>query len=94
LEIPEQIRKRYVAHVALIVEAVNLKKTYVLGKISVEALRGVKLWVQSGDFLAILGPSGSGKSIMLDLIGALDKPNAGTLMIDGVDVSTKWTITI
>jgi ABC-type lipoprotein export system ATPase subunit len=50
--------------------------------------------VQSGDFLAILGPSGSGKSIMLDLIGALDKPNAGTLTIDGVDVSTKWTITI
>jgi hypothetical protein len=43
LEIPEQIRKRYVAHVALIVEAVNLKKTYVLGKIPVEALRGVKL---------------------------------------------------
>jgi putative ABC transport system ATP-binding protein len=73
---------------APIVEAVELKKTYMLGKIPVEALCGVNLKVESGDFLAILGPSGSGKSTMLNLIGALDKPTAGTLLIDGVDVST------
>jgi putative ABC transport system ATP-binding protein len=71
-----------------IVEAVELKKTYMLGKIPVQALRGVNLKVESGDFLAILGPSGSGKSTMLNLIGALDKPTAGTLLIDGVDVTT------
>lgn len=70
-----------------IVEAVNLKKTYMLGRIPVEALRGVNLKVESGDFLAILGRSGSGKSTLLNLIGALDKPTAGTLLIDGVDVS-------
>jgi putative ABC transport system ATP-binding protein len=73
---------------ALVVEAVDLKKTYMLGKIPVQALRGVNLKVESGDFLSILGPSGSGKSTLLNLIGALDKPTAGKMLIDGVDVST------
>jgi len=70
-----------------VVEAINVKKTYMLGRIPVEALRGVNLKVESGDFISILGPSGSGKSTMLNLIGALDKPTSGTLLIDGVDVS-------
>src|SRR4030067_1363230 len=72
----------------MIVEAVNLKKTYLLGKAPVEALRDVNLKVESGDFLAILGPSGSGKSTLLNLIGALDKPTEGKMLIEGVDVST------
>ena len=70
-----------------VVEATNVTKTYMLGKVPVQALRGVNLRVETGDFLAILGPSGSGKSTMLNLIGALDKPTSGTLLIDGVDIS-------
>jgi putative ABC transport system ATP-binding protein len=74
--------------VTAIVEAVDLKKTYMLGKVPVAALRGVNLRVDSGDFLAVLGPSGSGKSTLLNLIGALDKPTDGKMLIEGVDVST------
>ena len=72
---------------SVIVEAVNVEKTYLLGKVPVVALRGVNLRVDSGDFLAILGPSGSGKSTMLNLIGALDKPTEGKVLIEGADIS-------
>jgi putative ABC transport system ATP-binding protein len=92
MEIPKQVskhnKKRQMTSLTTIVEAVNLTKTYILGKIPVNALRGVNLRVESGDFLAILGPSGSGKSTLLNLIGALDKPTEGSMLVEGVDVST------
>ncbi len=71
-----------------VVETANLKKTYILGKVPVNALRGVNLKVEKGDFVAILGPSGSGKSTLLNMIGVLDKPTEGKVFINGVDVST------
>lgn len=66
-----------------IVEAVNSKKTYMLGKAPVNTLRGVNLRVENGYSLAILGPSGSGKSTLLNLIGALDKPTEGNVRVGG-----------
>ena len=72
---------------APIIETMNLIKTYMLGKVPVHALRGVNLRVDEGEFLAILGPSGSGKSTLLNMIGALDKPTDGKVIMDGVDVS-------
>jgi putative ABC transport system ATP-binding protein len=71
-----------------VVEAENLKKTYMLGKIPVEALHGVNLRVEHGEFVSILGPSGSGKSTLLNLIGALDKPTSGKMLIEGTDLAT------
>jgi putative ABC transport system ATP-binding protein len=71
-----------------VIKAVDLVKIYRLGKIEYPALRGVNITIKQGDFLAIVGPSGSGKSTLMNLFGALDRPTEGSVLIDGVDIST------
>lgn len=70
-----------------VLRANNLKKDLKVGEVTVHALRGVTLEVQRGEFMAIIGPSGSGKSTLLGLIGGLDTPTSGTVMIDGSDIT-------
>jgi putative ABC transport system ATP-binding protein len=65
----------------------DLKKDLYLGEVVVHAVRGVSLQVTSGEFLGIIGPSGSGKSTLLGMIGGLDTPTAGTVYIDGQDIT-------
>lgn len=65
----------------------NLEKKYKLGNIEVNALRGIDLEIRAGEFVAILGPSGSGKSTLLNLFSALDRPSAGTIRFEDVDLA-------
>lgn len=66
----------------------ELKKIYGMGDTSVHALDGVNLTIQNGEFVAIVGTSGSGKSTLLHMLGGLDRPTSGSVMVDGKDIFT------
>jgi len=67
----------------------NIKKSYILPKVTVDVLRGIDMEVAEKDFVAIMGPSGSGKSTLLHIIGCLDRPTSGQYLLLDVDVSRK-----
>ncbi|MCG8539724.1 MAG: ABC transporter ATP-binding protein [Clostridia bacterium] len=64
----------------------NLYKTYGLDTVSIEALKNINMEIKSGDFIAIKGPSGCGKSTLLNIIGCLEKPTSGEVLLDGINV--------
>ena len=72
---------------AAVIQVEELHKYYELGETRVHALRGVSLTIQVGEFLAIMGASGSGKSTFMNILGCLDRPTSGTYLLEGIDVS-------
>ena len=77
-----------------IVQVREVHKTYPLGKTEVHAVRGVSFEIEEGDFISIAGPSGSGKSTILNLIGCIDTPTAGSVAIDGTATGTLTDVEI
>jgi putative ABC transport system ATP-binding protein len=70
-----------------VIDVRDVTKTYKMGDVEVQALRGVSFTIEPGEFVAIMGPSGSGKSTLMNILGCLDRATTGTYLLDGVDVS-------
>jgi putative ABC transport system ATP-binding protein len=69
-----------------VIQLEDFRKTYTSGEVQVQAVRGVSLTIQPGEFVAIMGASGSGKSTMMNTLGCLDRPTSGKFLLDGVNV--------
>lgn len=70
-----------------LIELINLSRQYQMGKVTVNALQGIDLQISRGEFIVLLGPSGSGKTTTLNLLGGLDRPTSGQIIVDGEDVA-------
>ncbi len=80
--------KIFMSMAGAFIEARNLRKTYHVGKIEVEALRGISFDVQRGEFVSVVGPSGSGKSTLFYLLGGLTRADGGSVVLDGDDLAS------
>jgi putative ABC transport system ATP-binding protein len=78
--------KKLAFNMITVLEVRDVKKNYEMGKVVVQALRGVSFDVKEGEFLTIFGPSGSGKSTLLHLMGGLDRPDEGQILVDGINI--------
>ena len=84
---PAIIRAIEIPEARPVIELENIHKTYTMGDVQVHALRGASLTIREGEFVAIMGASGSGKSTTMNILGCLDRPTKGTYILDGQDVS-------